>query len=56
MFSVLDYSFLSSDPDHPEVSPLPKWTYTAAAIFLFLAYTLGKNCLRTFTFNYTQNI
>lgn len=42
MFSWLDYDFQAASENHPEVPSLPKWTYTAAAIFLFIAYTLGK--------------
>lgn len=53
MFSYLDYNFYASDPDHPEVPPLPNWTFAAAGIFLFLAYTLdgidGKQARRTGT-------
>lgn len=41
LFSVMDYNFYSSDKDHPEVSPLPNWTFTLAAINIFVAYTLG---------------
>lgn len=42
LFSFKDYEFYASDPDRPEYLPLPRWTYTLAALFLFLAYTLGK--------------
>ncbi|XP_060532746.1 ethanolaminephosphotransferase 1-like [Cylas formicarius] len=53
MFAVVDYDFLASDPDHPEIDSLPKWMFMAAAIFLFLAYTLdgidGKQARRTGT-------
>lgn len=37
----MDYNFYSSDKDHPEVPPLPKWIFTLAAINIFIAYTLG---------------
>lgn len=51
MFSIYDYDFYASSENHPEVPPLPKWTFTLAAIFLFLAYTLdgidGKQARRT---------
>ncbi|CAH1116634.1 unnamed protein product [Phaedon cochleariae] len=53
LFAVLDYNFYSSDIDHPEVNPLPKWTFMTAGIFLFIAYTLdgidGKQARRTGT-------
>ncbi|KAJ3649142.1 hypothetical protein Zmor_020900 [Zophobas morio] len=51
LFTWKDYSFYASDPDHPEYPSLQRWTYIAAAIFLFLAYTLdgidGKQARRT---------
>ncbi|VEN34200.1 unnamed protein product [Callosobruchus maculatus] len=40
VFTALDYNYYASDPDHPEVEPLPRWVFMMAAIFLFLAYTL----------------
>ncbi|KAK9869249.1 hypothetical protein WA026_002999 [Henosepilachna vigintioctopunctata] len=50
---VLDYSFYATDVDHPEVAPLPNWTFMVAAIFIFLAYTLdgidGKQARKTGT-------
>lgn len=53
MFAAIDYSFLTSDPDVPEVNPLPRWTWYFAGILLFLAYTLdgidGKQARRTGT-------
>lgn len=53
--AILDYSFYASDPDHPEVPPVSRWTFTMAAIFLFVAYTLdgidGKQARRTGTSN-----
>lgn len=42
LFAWKDYGFYASDPDHPEFPALPRWTFTVAALFLFLAYTLGK--------------
>ncbi|XP_044263654.1 ethanolaminephosphotransferase 1-like [Tribolium madens] len=51
LFTWKDYSFYASDPDHPEYPALPQWTFTVAALFLFLAYTLdgidGKQARRT---------
>lgn len=53
MYAILDYNFTASDPDHPDVTLLPRWTWFAAAILLFLAYTLdgidGKQARRTNT-------
>nr|CAH7724305.1 unnamed protein product [Callosobruchus chinensis] len=53
VFTALDYNYYASDPDHPEVEPLPRWIFMMAAIFLFLAYTLdgidGKQARRTGT-------
>lgn len=43
MFTWKDYGFYASDPDQPEYPPLPKWSFTVGALFLFLAYTLGNN-------------
>ncbi|KAJ8941713.1 hypothetical protein NQ318_023309, partial [Aromia moschata] len=42
IFAWLDYGFYASDPDYPETASLPRWTFTVAAVFLFIAYTLGK--------------
>ncbi|KAF2885223.1 hypothetical protein ILUMI_20942 [Ignelater luminosus] len=51
LFTWMDYNFFASSPDHPEVPPLPKWTFTLSAINLFIAYTLdgidGKQARRT---------
>jgi ethanolaminephosphotransferase len=51
LFAWKDYGFYASDPDHPEFPALPRWTFTVAALFLFLAYTLdgidGKQARRT---------
>ncbi|KAK4885714.1 hypothetical protein RN001_001985 [Aquatica leii] len=51
LFTIADYYFLASDTEHPEVLPLPKWTFTVAAVSLFIAYTLdgidGKQARRT---------
>lgn len=51
LFSIMDYYILASDDDYPDISPLPKWTFTVAAIFMFIAYTLdgidGKQARRT---------
>ncbi|CAG9829087.1 unnamed protein product [Diabrotica balteata] len=52
-FALLDYNFYASDSDRPDVEPLGKWTFWAAAILLFVAYTLdgidGKQARRTGT-------
>ncbi|XP_031328777.1 ethanolaminephosphotransferase 1-like isoform X2 [Photinus pyralis] len=51
LFTIMDYYILASDDDYPDVSPLPKWTFIVAAIFMFVAYTLdgidGKQARRT---------
>lgn len=49
MFSWYDYNFYASAENHPEVDPLPKWMFTLAALFLFIAYTLGKAMKETKT-------
>ncbi|KAL1500768.1 hypothetical protein ABEB36_006213 [Hypothenemus hampei] len=53
MLAIMDYNFTASDPDHPEVASLPRWTWFVCAILLFLAYTLdgidGKQARRTGT-------
>ncbi|XP_049788920.1 ethanolaminephosphotransferase 1-like [Schistocerca nitens] len=53
LFSYYDYEFYASSDDHPEVAPIPRWLWAAAAINIFLAYTLdgidGKQARRTQT-------
>ncbi|ENN71378.1 hypothetical protein YQE_11925, partial [Dendroctonus ponderosae] len=53
MFTFMDYNFTASDPEHPEVPNLPRWSWFLAALLLFLAYTLdgidGKQARRTGT-------
>ncbi|KAK7869581.1 hypothetical protein R5R35_003373 [Gryllus longicercus] len=53
MFSYYDYYFYASSLDHSEIPPIPRWVWLAAAINIFLAYTLdgvdGKQARRTQT-------
>ncbi|XP_066143748.1 ethanolaminephosphotransferase 1-like isoform X1 [Euwallacea fornicatus] len=53
MLMVMDYDFTASDPDHPEVAPLPRWVWFMAGLLLFVGYTLdgidGKQARRTGT-------
>ncbi|GLH04136.1 Uncharacterized protein GBIM_09913 [Gryllus bimaculatus] len=53
LFSYYDYYFYASSLDHSEIPPIPRWVWLAAAINIFLAYTLdgvdGKQARRTQT-------
>ncbi|KAF5304783.1 hypothetical protein FQA39_LY09560 [Lamprigera yunnana] len=51
LFTTMDYYFLASDNDNPEVKSLPKYIFLLAGISLFISYTLdgidGKQARRT---------
>lgn len=51
LLSVYDYEFFASSSDHPEYPPVPRWIFMAAAVSIFIAYTLdgidGKQARRT---------